>query len=188
MHEKEISRFSIDNCLSHSVEGVCGEFFRLSEDIWHREKLYIKGHYHHFLSKLFCLRVPKIFIREPFSVSESIDFREKFCIKGCYHDSDENCLSHSAEGFRGEPFFVSENVWYRKKFYIIREYRNFLSKTFCLIMPNVFVWKNSVYLNNSRIEKNLHKTGISQFLSNIFCLTMPKIFVLEPFSVSDSFA
>ena len=93
-----------------------GNFFCLSEHIWHREKLYIKGHYRHFLSNIFCLRVPKIFIREPFSVSESIDFREKFCIKGCSHDSDENCLSHSAEGFRGKTLLCIRKRLVSKKF------------------------------------------------------------------------
>ena len=53
LHKKGTSRISVENCLSHSVEGIRGETFCVSEKILCQKKLYIKGDYRHFLLELF---------------------------------------------------------------------------------------------------------------------------------------
>ena len=56
-----------------------------------------------FLSKFFCLTVPKNFVREPFRVSLISGMENFFCFRGLCHDfrfSVEIFLSHSAEKFR----------------------------------------------------------------------------------------
>ena len=67
------------------------------------EKLYAseRGGYQDFPSKIFCLTVPKKFVREPFSVS-LISGIEKVWIRGggVSRFSVEIFMSHSAENFR----------------------------------------------------------------------------------------
>ena len=62
-----------------------GNFFVYQKKSCVKKKIYIKGHYRHFLSKTLFLTVPKVSTREPFNVAESIDYRESFCIKWVYH-------------------------------------------------------------------------------------------------------
>ena len=79
-----VSKFSIENFLSHSTETFRRRTFLccVSENFWKRKSLWIrgKGKYHDFPSKNFCLRVPKKFVGEPFRVS-LIAGIEKFSAK-----------------------------------------------------------------------------------------------------------
>ena len=67
----EVSRFCVKNFLSHSAEkflrGTLLSFrkFLSSKNVSDKRE----GGYQDFLSKIFCLRVPKIFVGEPLSVS-----------------------------------------------------------------------------------------------------------------------
>ena len=83
--------------------------------------------YHDFLSKLFCLTVPKNFVGEPFCVSQSFLYRKKFMDK------------RGGGGGGGGG----------------REYHNILSKIFCLTVPKNFVEEPfcGVFQKNSGSQK-----------------------------------
>ena len=51
---------------------------------------------HYFLSKLFCLKVPKLFVEEPFCVPANFRYRKVFITKKVI----ESLLSHSTEKLR----------------------------------------------------------------------------------------
>ena len=97
------------------------------------------GGYHDFLSKLFCLTVPKNFVGEPFCASQAFQYRKTLWIRGRgeggreYHNFLSKTLSHIAEkNRRGTPLCcVSENFRQRKCLWIRRgEYQDFPSKIF----------------------------------------------------------
>ena len=75
-----VSRFIVENFLSHTAEISVGEFFTVAlvsgiEKVWIRKR----REYRYFLSKIFCLTVPKNFLGEPFSVVfQNIPGSEKF--------------------------------------------------------------------------------------------------------------
>ena len=60
-----VSRFSVKNFVSHSAERFVGEPFNMSL-VWGIEKIYASGLCQDFLSKIFCLTVPKHFVEERF--------------------------------------------------------------------------------------------------------------------------
>ena len=118
--EGRLSRFSVEIVLSHSAEnfhrGSLLSFrrFLVSKNVRDERE----GRYHDFQSKLFCFRVPKSFVEEPFSV-QKVSGIEK-CLgweKGrVSRFSVKIILSHSAENFRRgtflsfRKFLVSKNV------------------------------------------------------------------------------
>ena len=62
-----VSRFTVENFLSHTAEISVGEFFTVAlvsgiEKVWIRKR----REYRYFLSKIFCLTVPKNFLGETF--------------------------------------------------------------------------------------------------------------------------
>ena len=64
-----------------------------------------KREYHDFSVKIFCLTVPKNFVREHFGVSENFGYRQFLCIielggGGVSRFFVENFLSHSNKEFR----------------------------------------------------------------------------------------
>ena len=69
MNEKGVSRFSIENFWSHSAEKFREHPFNASENLGYRKILCIIGGITICRRKLFCLTVPKNFVKEPFSVS-----------------------------------------------------------------------------------------------------------------------
>ena len=86
------------------------------------------------LSKYFCLRGPKNFVRGPFCVSEYFWYWKKILGKryGGYHDfaSKTFCLT-VPKTFVGEPFNVSESFGYPKILCIRRGYHHSPLKNFC---------------------------------------------------------
>ena len=68
---KRVSRFSVEKILSHGAEKfrrgtlLCFTKFLIPKNVRDNRG----GWYHDFLSKLFCLTVPKKFVGEPFRVS-----------------------------------------------------------------------------------------------------------------------
>ena len=77
-----VSRFSVENFLSHSAENIrrgtflCFTKFLVSNKIMDRRGEGGMEH-HKFLSKYFCLTVPKHFVEEPFhAVFQKISGRE----------------------------------------------------------------------------------------------------------------
>ena len=115
-----VSRFSVENFLSHSAENFrrgilycCNNFgYRKSFDKGGGGSITI-------FRRSFCLTVPKYFIGEHFGVSEKFFYRKISCIEGggasrfC-----RNFSSHKTETKSSvkEPFCFPEIFWYRKKF------------------------------------------------------------------------
>ena len=87
MHKRGISRFSVENLLTHSTEKLCRETPPCLTKILVSKKLWRLtgggGEFHNFLSKIFCLTVPKNFVGEPFSVSLFSGI-ERFCASESY--------------------------------------------------------------------------------------------------------
>ena len=86
-----------------------------------------RENHHDFLSKLFCLTVPKLLIEEPFCGSETLRYGKFSSIKGGYQDFRPKifCLT-VPEHFLGERFSVSESFRYRSA------YQDVPSNFFCL--------------------------------------------------------
>ena len=103
------------------------------------------GEYHIFLSKNFCLGLPKNFVREPFfCVSENFWYHLNLWIRGRgggkYHDflSKLFCLT-VLKNFRGEPCCASEQLSSQRKIWIRAGIPIFRRKTFRLTVPKNFV-------------------------------------------------
>ena len=150
MTEGGVSRFSVEKNSSDSAENFRGwrESFRVSF-ISGIDKVWIRGgkQYQDFLSKFFCLTVPKKFVSEPFRVSLNSGMEKFFASEGYVKIFDFLsqffCLTVPKK-FVGEPLcavfhkiFGSEQFMHR----IGVEYQDFPSKTFCLTVPRNFVRK-----------------------------------------------
>ena len=87
IREGGVSRFSVENFLSHSTEkfrwGTLRFIrkFRVSKNFNASER----GGYHVCPSKTFCHTVPKNFFGEHFGVSENFAYRKILCIRRGYH-------------------------------------------------------------------------------------------------------
>ena len=120
MPKRRISRYSIENLLSHSTEKFrwgtlrCIRKFRVAKNFMHQREREREG-YQVSSSKTFCHTVPKNFVREHFGVSEKFVHRKILSIIRGYHFSPLKslCLTVPIK-FVGEPFCVSKEFWYRK--------------------------------------------------------------------------
>ena len=77
----------MDNLLSHSTEKLrTGTFLCFTKFLVSKKFMDKRGgggrEYHDFLSKIFCLTVPKIFVGEPFSVSLTSGIEKIFAYQG----------------------------------------------------------------------------------------------------------
>ena len=146
--------------------------------------------YHDFLSKIFCLTVPKNFVGETFSVS-LISGIERFCASESYATIFcRNFFCLSAEKFRRGTFLicVSEKIWYRKK---IMDKRGggreegvspFSVENFWSHSAKIFRGHPLQCFRKLGVSKNfMHNRGYHVFPSNNDGLTVPKNFVEEPF-------
>ena len=112
---QKVSGFSVEKLLSHSAEKfgpgtlLCFRNFLVPKNV--RDKR--GGGYHDFLSKLFCLTVPKNFVGQPFRVSLISDIEKFYASEGYVTIFCRNFLSHNAETFRRGTllYCVSENFW-----------------------------------------------------------------------------
>ena len=88
MPKRGISRFPTEKLLSHSTEKLrrvtllCFTNYLVSKKIMDKRG---GREYHDFLSKSFCLTVPKYFIGAQFGVSEKFFYRKFSCIGGGHH-------------------------------------------------------------------------------------------------------
>ena len=105
----------VENFLSHSTEKIywgkirCIRKFRVSNFFC------MKRGYHDFLSKIFCLTVPKNFVGEPFCVSKKFWYRKLPCIGGGHHGFVENFWSHRTQKLRKGFFLCFRNFLAWKK-------------------------------------------------------------------------
>ena len=73
-----VSRFSVKNFLSHSAEKFRRRTIQCATDFGYRKILCFKKFCHDFVSKFFCLTVPKNLVEEPFcAVFQKISGSEK---------------------------------------------------------------------------------------------------------------
>ena len=64
-----VSRFAVESFLSHSAEKFRRGTLQCVTNFGYRKISYFRELCHDFVSKIFCLTVPKNFVGEPFSVS-----------------------------------------------------------------------------------------------------------------------
>ena len=117
-------------------QNFVGEPFIFQKFFFIGNFLWLGGGYHDFLSKLFCLTVPKELLGGPFFQKNS---GIKKLHKMVYQDFVENWFSHSTKKFRRGLVQFSEKFFYRTVLWIGRGYQDFLSKLFCLTVPKKLV-------------------------------------------------
>ena len=170
--------------MSHSAENFRMGILYCCINFGYRKSLDKRGEYHDFLSKIFCLTVPKIFVGESCSVA-LISGTKKFGDGGggVWRFYVEKFLSHSAEKFRRGILYCCINFGYRKSLDKGGEYHDFLSKIFCLTVPKFSVGESFNVAFFSGTKKSLEKRGggteYQDFPSKFFYLTVPKISVVE---------
>ena len=136
--EGGISRVSVEKFLSDGAEKFRRETLQCVISFGNRKILCFRGLCNDFLSKNFCLTVPKHFVGEPFcAVFQRNSSGEKVYGKegvGVTRFSVENFLSHSAEKISRRSLLccVSEKFRQRKSLEKRRrgKYQQFLSKLF----------------------------------------------------------
>ena len=169
-----VSRYSIENFLSHSAEDFRrGESFSVSlisgmEIVWIRGR---GGEYQDFPSKIFCLTEPKNSVGQTFSVS-LISGTEKVWIReggGVSRFSVENFLSHSAEKFRRGILYCCNNFGYQKSLDKGGGgYHDFPSK-FLSHCTEIFHWRTLWCFRKNVLSKIfIHRRGGITVLSELF--------------------
>ena len=128
-----MSRFSVENFLSHSPENFRRGIPYCSSNVGHQKGLDKNGEYQDFPSKNFCLTVPKIFVGESFFVALFLDIEKDWERRGEYQDflAENFCVTVPNFSIR-ESFIVAlnsgtEKVWrrgegsiniFRRKFFV----------------------------------------------------------------------
>ena len=129
--------------------------------------------YHDFLSKKFCLTVPKNFVGEPFCVSKNFWYRKILCMRGGHQGLVENFLFHRTENLRKRSLVRLRYFLVWKKNMDKRwggGYNFFPLKFFCLTVPENFVGTINVsekfgYRKISRITRGCHYSTLNFFAS-----------------------
>ena len=99
--------------------------------------LYAKE-YHYFSVEIFCLKVPKKFVGEPFDVSEHFGYRKILFIRGDITIFCRHIFSHSTEKFR-RGAFVFQKKSGMENFMQKMGISLFSVENFCLTVPKNFV-------------------------------------------------
>ena len=119
------------------------------------------GEFHDFLSKFFCLRVPKNSVGWESFIVSIVSGTEKFWLRGGREGLSfyvENFLSHITEIFRRGFLYCCNNFGYPKSSVKsggrVGEFQDFLSKFFCFTVPKISAgWELFSVLLISGIEK-----------------------------------
>ena len=146
-----------------------------------------EGEVTRFLSKIFCLTVPKNAVGEPFSLSLFSGIR-KVQVRGwgvVSSFSIESLLSYSAENFRRATLYDINIFEYRKFFMLQRVMSRFSVEFFRLAVPRK-IRRGTVLCcvsENFRQPKSLWIRGRDNqnSPSKISCLTLSNNFVGQPF-------
>ena len=151
-----------------------------------------------FPSEIYCLIVPKIFVREPFSVSQASGIEKTYDKMGYVTIFRRNffCLA-VPKNFVEETLLRFTKLLVSKKLVDMwgwSKYHIFLSNFFCLTAPENFIKKPSTVVLVLGIENFYDKRGYVTISCRFFCLTVAKKLVEEPFcavfqetSVSEKF-
>ena len=110
-----VSRFSVENFLSHSAEKFHGHPFNVSENLGYR--------------KILCILGGITFFRRKFFVSQC---RKILCIIGVSQVSVQNFLSHSAEKLRKGTLQCFTNFGHQKMLRINRKNFWLEPRTYCM--------------------------------------------------------
>ena len=146
-----------------------------------------RGEFQDFLSKIFCLTVPKISVGgESFSVSLILG-TEKVWIRGAgeYHDFLSKFLSHCTDIFHWRTLWCCFRKILLSKIFMHRRggHHGFFG-SFCLTVPKNFVGEPFSVSLISGTEKVWIRGGSIKIFRRKFFVSVPKISVGEPFSVS----
>ena len=184
-----VSRFSVENFLSHSAEHFRRGILYCCSNFGYRKSLDKKGGSIKIFRRKFFVSVPKTFVGESFTVAVFSGTGEVWIRKGEVSIfSVENFLSHSAENFCRGILYCCSNFGYRKsldkKGGSINIFRRkfFVSqcRKYSQVNPSVLCFRKFPV-----VKKFTDKRGEYQdFPSKFFCLTVPKIFVGESFTVA----
>ncbi len=160
MDKRGASRFSIGNFLSHSTEnyrrGLVSSFINFG---YRKNVDKSGGEYQDFPSKMFCLRVPKIFVWETLcAVFQNFSSSEKFRIRGGgdYQDfpSKTFCLKVPKSFVGGLFFSISLVSGFEKTCMQGRgSIKIFSRKFFCLTVPKYSVGESFSVSLVSGVEK-----------------------------------
>ena len=155
-----VSRFPVENFLSHSIENFrwgtiwCIGKFRVSKNFVHQRG----REYHISPSKTFCQTVTKNFVGEHFGVSEKIGYRKILCIRegGVYHISQSKTfVTQYQKMYVGEQFGESGIFRYRE-ILCIRE-----GGGITFLRRNIFVTQyQKISLGNSSVYPKNSDIGI----------------------------
>ena len=96
----------VENWFSHSTENFRRRTLHSSENFFYRKFFWVGRGYHDFLSKLFCLTVPKKFLVGPFCFRNFQDWKN--CIRWCITNLSKNDFLTVPKSFVGEPFVFQE--------------------------------------------------------------------------------
>ena len=136
--------------------------------------------YHHFLSNIFCLTVPKIIVGEPFSKSPFSGIEKIYASDGYVTMFYQKvfCLT-VPKRFVEEPFFaVFQKISGSEKVYGEEggKYQDFPSKNFCLTVPRNFEREPFRVLLISGIEKFYASEGfVTIICRNFFASQCQKV-------------
>ena len=141
-----VSRFSVENFMSHSAENFRRGIVYCCIDFGYRKSLWIRGggvsrfsvkkFLSHSAEKIHSWNLLRC-VSENFRLRKSLWIRgeggvSRFCV--------ENFMSHSAENFRRGIVYCCIDFGYRKSLWIGGGgYQDFPSKIFCLTVPKNFI-------------------------------------------------
>ena len=102
-------RVPVGNLLSHITENFRKRTIRHFRIFGYEKTSFISGVYHNFLSNFFCLRVPKIFVVQPFCVSVKFWYREMLQLGEVSRLPVKSFLSYRTKKIVGGFFCIPEN-------------------------------------------------------------------------------
>ena len=168
VHKKWISRNSVDYFSSHSAHFFIREPCSVSESLWFRKSLCIKGRYHDFLWKIFVSKCQRISLGNVLCIRIFLVWKKIVHKIGISPFSVENFCLTVPKVFIREPFNVSESIDYRENFCMNGGYLSFLSKNICRSVSKVFVGIFLCIKKNLVSKKIIHKRALSPFSVEVF--------------------
>ena len=104
----------VEKWFSHSTENFRRRTLHFSEKFFYRKFLWIGRGHHDFLSKVFCLTLPKKFLVGPLFSRKFLDWKN--CIRWCITILSKIDFLTVPKSFVGEPF-VFQEVSFNEKIY-----------------------------------------------------------------------
>ena len=184
---KGVSRLSIENFLSHSVENFRRGILYCCINFGYRKSLDRRGGNIKIIRPIFLSHSVEKFRRGILYCCINFRWRKNLWTRGgkrVSRFSIKDFLSHSAENLRREFFTVAllsgtEKVWIEGG----GEYQDNPSNFFCLTVSKISVGEFFTVALNSGSENFYGQEGgkeYKNFPPKIFCLTLPKISVGNP--------